>query len=273
VLISKPPSPPVAAKVFARVARSRKRVVLCLLGVGKATLPQNALRAGTLLEAARAAAGTRVRNKPPAVPVRKGWLRGLFCGGTLCAEAQLILQSHRIAFQSNAAVPGATESPEVRAAAHTLIDLGDDEYTRGRPHPMIDPELRNELLAKALRDPAVGVVLLDVVIGYGAHADPAGLVAKAVSSAPRRKALVIASVTGTEADPQRYSTQVATLREAGVVVAKSNAEAALTAVNAIGRSSSGSRSARAGTATRSAGTRRRPAGPAGRSGASRRGKR
>jgi FdrA protein len=281
VLISKPPSPQVAAKVFARVARSRKRVVLCLLGTGKGDLPRSAAVAGTLLDAALAALGKRGTRKPPSARSRKGWLRGLFCGGTLCAEAQLILQAQGLALQSNAAVPGATESGKVHAAAHTLIDLGDDDYTRGRPHPMIDPEIRNELLVTSLRDASVGVVLLDVVIGHGAHPDPAGLIAAALAKVPGRKALVLASVTGTEADPQVYSRQVEKLREAGVVVARSNAEAALAAARALAdhstpalrRSSSGSRSARAGTAPRSAGTRRRRDGPAGRSGASRRGKR
>src|SRR5690349_22466179 len=28
--------------------------------------------------------------------------------------------------------------------------LGDDRYTRGRPHPMIDPELRNDHVRQAL---------------------------------------------------------------------------------------------------------------------------
>ena len=94
---------------------------------------------------------------------------------------------------------------------------------------MIDPELRNELLAKTLADPAVAVVLLDVVIGYGAHADPAGLIAQVVDAARARGGplpAVVASVTGTDGDPQGYARQVARLSAAGVLVAGSNAAAA-----------------------------------------------
>lgn len=141
-----------------------------------------------------------------------------------------MLMDHGLKVASNAPVPGARGS----GAPHRLIDLGADEFTRGRPHPMIEPALRNEHLARALRDKTVGVVLLDVVIGYGAHADPAGLIADFVRKSGK---LVIASVTGTEDDPQVYSKQVKTLKRAGVIVAASNAQAArLVALAAGGRS-------------------------------------
>ena len=123
---------------------------------------------------------------------------------------------------SNVPVPGARAS----GAPNVLIDLGDDEFTRGRPHPMIDPALRNEHLTRALQEKGVGVILLDVVIGYGAHRDPAGLIAEVLGKSKGRKPALIASVTGTESDPQIYSRQVKTLRAAGVTVAVSNAQAA-----------------------------------------------
>ncbi len=273
VLISKPPSPEVAAKVFARVARSRKRVVLCLLGTAATDAPGNAVVARTLLAAAQAATGRRASARTVKLAPRAGWLRGLFCGGTLCAEAQLVLQGKGFALQSNVPVPGVAECRAPEGDAHTLVDLGDDDYTRGRPHPMIDPALRGEWLEKALRDPAVSAVLLDVVIGHGAHADPAGLVAQSLARVPGRRARVIASVTGTNDDPQRYAGQVAILRAAGVVVAGSNAEAALTAAAALKHATSAPRAARGGTAPRSGGTRGRKAAAAGRGGASRRGRR
>jgi FdrA protein len=160
-------------------------------------------------------------------------LRGLFCGGTLCNEAQLVLIAQGVRVQSNVPVPGAGETSRVDAAAHTLIDLGDDEYTRARPHPMIDPELRNELLAKVLADPAVAVVLLDMVLGFGAHTDPAGLVANAIEAAPASRPVIIASITGTDADPQGYSRQAARLVAAGVLVTGSNAQAAALAAQAL----------------------------------------
>ena len=97
----------------------------------------------------------------PAVQKRKGWLRGLYCGGTLCNEAQLVLMRAGAQVRSNVPVPGALEARDLEVQAHCLIDLGDDEYTRGRAHPMIDPESRNELILKTLARTDVAVVLLD----------------------------------------------------------------------------------------------------------------
>jgi len=224
VIISKPPARSIADKIAARAAGSRKPVTLCLLGEGGMTLTS----------AAEKVLGHPLERSPVTVPkAREGWLRGLFCGGTLCNEAQLVLIALGLQVQSNVPVPGAAETSRIDAAAHTLIDLGDDEYTRARPHPMIDPELRNELLAKALADPAVAVVLVDMVIGFGAHADPAGLVARAVEAAPAARPVVIASITGTDRDPQGYSRQAARLAAAGVLVAGSNAQAAALAAQSL----------------------------------------
>jgi FdrA protein len=208
VLVSKPPSPEVAVEVFKRVARSAKRFVVCFLGLREAKLPANARFARTLTEAAELAVGKQVTTQEKEAGVRRqGWVRGLYCGGTLCAEAELIFRSHGL---------------RVGEGANVFLDLGDDEHTRGRPHPMIEPELRNDHVREALADKSVGTLLVDVVLGFGAHADPAGVLLKNDLSSKR----VVASVTGTEHDPQRYSRQVAMLREAGVVVAASNAYAA-----------------------------------------------
>jgi CoA-ligase. len=116
---------------------------------------------------------------------------------------------------------------------HALLDLGDDEYTVGRPHPMIDATLRNRMLADALEDNRTAVILMDVVIGYGANADPAGELISALPPVNERKAVVITSVCGTEDDPQGYSRQVALLEDAGVVVAPSNAHAAELAIDVL----------------------------------------
>ena len=225
IVISKPPAPSVTAKVLARAARCRKPVVLCLLGAGKMKLPRNVKLVRTLEEAA----GKRTEDKKIEIN-SPGHIRGLFCGGTLCAEAQIVLMDHGLKVVSNVPVPGAGES----GAPLRLLDLGDDQFTRGRPHPMIDPELRNEHFERALREKGVGAVLLDVVIGYGAHLDPAGLIADLLGKFNGRKPVVIASVTGTEADPQVYSLQVKKLRAAGVIVAASNAQAARLAAQAAG---------------------------------------
>jgi FdrA protein len=200
VLISKPPAPRVAETVLDRLRRSAKRSVVCFLGE----------KGGTLTGAAEAAIGRKLEPMVMQAPKSHGAVRGLYCGGTLAAEAELVLRAAR--------APG------------ECIDLGDDRYTRGRPHPMIEPELRNEHIARALGDRAVGVLLFDVVLGYGAHHDPAGVLAEALRGAQKP---VIASVTGTERDPQGWSRQVARLREAGAVVAASNAHAAALAASAV----------------------------------------
>ena len=231
VLVSKPPDPAAADRVARRIARSGKRFTLCFIGMAARGLPGNAVQAATLREAAADALGDdRVGRTPggldlPPPPPASG-LRGLFAGGSLCGEAQAVLMGAGLAVASNAPVPGAAAEGAAPPGAALLLDLGADEYTRGRPHPMIEPAVRAAPLARAMADPEVGVVLVDVVLGYGAHADPAGELAAALG--PRRAGApaVIASVCGVEADPQTRSDQVARLREAGVVVAASNAEAA-----------------------------------------------
>lgn len=235
VVVSKPPAPAVAEKVLARAAKATKPMVLCLLGAGAMRLPRGVRLARTLEDAAALASGKPAASSRLSVATRKGWIRGLYSGGTLCAEAQIVLIDEGLAVRSNAPVPGAARSASVRAAAHTLLDLGADEYTRGRPHPMIDPEARNTLLMRTLRASDTAVVLLDVVIGTGAHSDPAGLVAETVARVGTRRPEVVASVTGTDADAQGYSKQVARLRAAGVRVAPSNAAAARLAARVVRR--------------------------------------
>jgi FdrA protein len=227
IVISKPPSPAVTKKIVAKAGRSRKPVVLCLLGSAGLKLSSKVRLARTLEDAA----GIRPLKTKPGSPLSRGrHIVGLFCGGTLCAEAQVVLMDQGLKVSSNVPVPGAKAS----GGSHRLLDLGADEYTRGHPHPMIEPELRNAHIERALRDRSVSVVLLDLVIGYGAHEDPAGLLVGVLKK--KNNKVVIASVTGTEEDPQVYSRQVRTLRNAGVVVADSNAAAARIAAAAVARS-------------------------------------
>lgn len=233
VLISKPPHPEVARKIVARIAESAKRYTVCFLGADELDLPGNATQAATLRGAAEVAlggvrigAGFDAAELASGKPVKGPGIRGLFCGGTLCAEAQVVLQAGGRDVASNAAIPGVPALDDTaNVARDRLIDLGADEFTIGRAHPMIDPSLRDEMVREALEDDAVGVVLVDLVIGYGAHADPAGQMADVLTAAGAPKKPVIASVTGTEADPQVRSRQVARLEAAGVVVAPSNAHA------------------------------------------------
>jgi FdrA protein len=229
MIVSKPPAAAVAGALLARLtalAGNRRPVVACLLGVADEGVPGSdpLLIRGTLEGGAIAAA--RLTGGDPQLeeleltcaPVAGGIL-GLYTGGTLASEAKILL---------------------ARAGLKPAIhDLGDDQYTAGKPHPMIDPAPRNAWIADLAGDAELGVLLVDVVLGHGAHSDPAGSLAEAVTAMQRRRRdtglaelCVIASVTGTEADPQRRSSQVATLTAAGIQVAGSNAAA----VRAVARS-------------------------------------
>jgi FdrA protein len=235
VLISKPPAPQVAKLVLDRVGRSGKPFTVCFIGgTAPGPLPANAKLAGTLTEAAESVLGRKLDAYRGPAPKRGGGprIRGLFCGGSLCAEAQAILHRCGQRVASNAPIPGVA-ALGVADDAHTLIDLGDDQFTRGRPHPMIEPATRDASLAQALADKAVGVVLLDVILGWGVHPDPAGQLVRALGARAAGDPAIIASVTGTESDPQVRSMQVRKLAEAGVVVAPSNAAAATLAVQCV----------------------------------------
>ena len=242
VLISKPPAAAVAKKVLERIGQARKPVSICFIGADDMPVPANAALFSDLRSCVEHALGGRRIGWAGRTPDAKSLaarvarprtrLQGLFSGGTLCAEAQVVLRRAGITVTSNVPIPGVA-TPATAPDAHVVLDLGDDQYTVGRPHPMIDPSLRNQMLSAALRDGRTAVVLLDVVIGYGAHADPAGDLIAALPAAKEREALLIASVCGTEGDPQRYSRQVALLEEAGIIAAPSNAHAAELAVDVL----------------------------------------
>jgi FdrA protein len=151
------------------------------------------------------------------------YVRGLYSGGTLAYEALGLLQTM---------LPDVAPGVRGGGEGHTIVDLGEDVFTVGRPHPMIDGTLRREWILKAAQDPSTAIILLDIVLGYGAHPDPAGELLPALQQALRqaraagRHLAVVGSVCGTEQDPQRRSAQVAALRAHGVVVMPSNAQAA-----------------------------------------------
>ena len=236
VLISKPPAASVTKLVLERVARSPKSFTICFLGAADLAMPANARCALTLKAAAELAMGAAITSEPAQPPVLGSLpgrlVRGLFAGGTLCAEAQIVFTQAGLPVASNVPAPGASPVTDARGC-HLMIDLGADEFTRGRPHPMIEPAVRDRSLAEALADADVGVILLDIVLGYGAHADPAGHLASVLVGRDRRP-LILACVTGTDRDPQSRTAQVRKLTEAGVMVAQSNADAATLALKAIG---------------------------------------
>lgn len=248
ILVSKPPAESVARKVLDQATRCPKPVVACFLG-GRAPsdLPANLQFACTLEEAALLGAaaaglgrGAIGGNLPDAATMRSSlapgqrYLRGLFSGGTLCYEAQVIWKDQlSTPVLSNAPLDKANQLPDsTRSQGHSAVDLGEEEFTVGRPHPMIDNDLRIRRLLQEAQDPETAVILLDVVLGYGAHLDPAAELGPAVRQARQlareagRELLVVASVTGTEGDPQGLTRQVQALEAAGVTVCASNAQAA-----------------------------------------------
>ncbi|MEP7040901.1 MAG: acyl-CoA synthetase FdrA [Chloroflexota bacterium] len=232
VLISKPPAPSVAAKVLGAASVASKPVVVNFLGGdADAIRASGAHPALTFEEAARMAAELSLGAAPAPLDDDAGdpvaWaagfghgqdrIAGLYSGGSLASEATVVLKS----------LLGADVAAEQR-----IVDLGDDEYTVGRPHPMIDPRLRSEKIEEAGGDPHVAVILLDIVLGYASHPDPAGALIPAISSArdaaaaAGRELVVVASVCGTPGDPQGLAGQRAILADAGIHLAASNARAA-----------------------------------------------
>lgn len=238
VLISKPPPADVAANILDRVAAIGKPCVVCFIGAEEMAMPTNAKQVYSLKAAAEVAMGSaRGASAAPDAPIQapagRPLIQGLYSGGTLCAEAQVVLRAAGHEVRSNAPIPGVPplNGPET---AHALVDLGDDEFTQGKPHPMIDPSVRDAALRAALDDTRVGIILVDVVIGYGAHADPAGhMVGVLEQHAGPDGPAIIASVTGTDDDPQVRSRQVKKLAAAGIHVAPTNADAASWALAAI----------------------------------------
>jgi FdrA protein len=222
LLVSKPPDAEVVA-ALGEVMPAEKRVVAAFVGRStvdsrQPTVPfelHSTLEAGAL--AVAGASDFDVTDLERTIDERRvdGDVLGLYSGGTLCHEAAAILESELGA-----------------GGADRLIDLGADEYTRGRPHPMVDPGPRVEKLEEATGDDSVGCVLIDVVLGYAGHGDPAGALAPAVERVAARIP-VVARVCGTRGDPQDADAQTATLRDAGALVAPSNAAAARLAARAV----------------------------------------
>jgi FdrA protein len=240
VLVSKPPQPGVLKKVYALIRKIKKPVVALFLGEGgtPATLEQAALlavahangqdpvqalarltRRDAILES-EARAIVAKRKKP-----QGRYLRGLFSGGTFSAEAQVVLDGIVRHLHSNAPLG---DSQKLKSAwkpeKNSVIDLGEDEFTVGRAHPMIDFTLRNKMILDEAAKPETAVILLDVVLGYGAHLDPAAELVPVIKQAAK-KVFVVAGVIGTVGDPQGRAKVVEALRAAGAHVQLTNVAA------------------------------------------------
>ena len=228
LLVSKPPAAGVVREL-GDIDVAGKRVVAAFVGWDGGEAPfevHPTLDAGAFAAAQVAAPATDVARGAGrrARPRRGGRLLGLYSGGSLAHEAVTILRPVLGAIGGNAG----DGSP----GRHAIFDLGEEEYTRGRPHPMVDLEVRLRMLDEAAADEGVGCVLLDVVIGHGSHRDPAAGLAPALARLASGRP-VIAHVCGTAGDPQDARRQEATLRSAGVIVAPTNASAARLAARAI----------------------------------------
>lgn len=269
VLISKPAAPAVLEAVVQAAAAGSKPVVVSFPGSDPALWQQrsaaNIYPAHTLTEAAHLAAYLCTHSQPPQasslrmepdlsleqrvteagarLSARTGqppYLAALFSGGTLCAEALHLWGAHAGPIYANVALnPAWNWMGAGIPGGHFALDLGADEYTRGRPHPMIDPEARLPYLQQAASHPQIGVILLDVVLGYCAHPDPAAISAPVIEQSLQQAARdgrplnYVISLCGSEGDPQRLSRQQARLQAAGAEVCTSNAEAALRALELL----------------------------------------
>lgn len=235
VVVSKPPADEVAAAVRAEAAGLATPVEFALLGTD-----------GNDLTTATERVLQRLDVRPGAWPhwpgpdrpsIAGGYLRGLFCGGTLCDEALLIGAATLGPIWSNIPLdaelqlgPAAQMASWPERPGHYMVDFGEDELTVGRAHPMIDPALRSAHLTDVLADPRTGVVLLDVVLGHGAHPDPAGAVAEVIEGTAIP---VVVSLIGARRDPQSLADSATRLNRAGAAVFASNAQAARHAMSLI----------------------------------------
>ena len=233
VLVSKPPSPTVATNLLAAARDCIQPVVVNFIGY-----PPSGERLGnlyfarTLNEAAELAVALTNRNaKNTRSPMKgKGYLRGLFSGGTLAYEALLSLQAVLSPMYSN--VPFTLEQQledPLTSQAHTIVDLGEDVFTVGRLHPMMDNDLRIRRLRQEAEDPESGLILLDVVLGEGSHADPASELAPVIVEIKKRRGdlEIVVLVVGTDEDPQDTTSQLQRFNEAGAKTFRTTSEAAI----------------------------------------------
>lgn len=249
LVVSKPPAPDVAASVLRDLAGLQ--AVVALLGLEDPPQAPPGVRTvssleGAVLETLAAlgldtpdpAAGLAAVAESAAARLPEGRcaVRGLYSGGTLCYEA-LVTVSRRLGpVHSNTPLRPEWGLP-APDGAHICLDLGEEEYTRGRPHPMIDPAARADLIAREGDDPATAALVLDVVLGYGAHPDPASVLAPPCAEVTRRPdaPAVVVYVLGTDTDPQDRAAQCAAFEEAGCVLVPTAARAALLAAAVAAR--------------------------------------
>jgi FdrA protein len=250
-IISKPPGAATLQHLLEKISNCRKPVIGCFLGVDPdiVSARKNLKPACTIDEAVRLAITMSGNPKPPEAGLtsadlktlsdeKKGWsseqkyLRGILAGGTFCYQSQQILREAGIIVYSNnpLELKNKLKHPD-KSIQHTLVDMGDEFYMVGKPHPMIDGTMRRQRIITESHDPQIAILYLDFILGYNASMDPVGELLDAIDKAKsvykqRRGSLtVVASICGTEDDPQDLTFQVKMLQDAGVLVYDSNAKA------------------------------------------------
>lgn len=248
VIVSKPPAKEVRDRISARLSNFSKPVVTLFVGEKPEYHEENFYHAYTLDEAARLAVGlVRGQEIPEAVAdvdastffkAEEGkTIKAYYSGGTLANEAAMLIKDA----MGCKVPPEDIEGYMLQLDGNVVVDLGDDAYTQGKPHPMIDPAKRIECMQEAVDDETTGVVLLDIMLGYGSHADMAGSLLPTIvelkekAEKAGRKVFFIATVCGTRRDFQGYDEAVNKLKEVGVIVCENNKLACQTAIRAIGR--------------------------------------
>lgn len=269
-IVSKPPSPRAKKQIIDYIVKhGKKKYVLAFLGGGHDdSLPNSTkskiVQVTTLASAVFAVAGltsnelykqslVRLRIEPEILQrsVAKEWkgfgqqqkyIRALYTGGTFAYETQVILNGILKDLFSNAPTGRTKKLPQSsKSKKHSILDLGEEEFTQGRPHPMIDPTIRRLRLVEESQDPEVGVVMMDFVLGYGSNPDPVGAVLKEIGQvkATARKSgrylSIVTHVCGTKRDPQGYDESVRKLENAGALVFPTNALAAIASAQIIAR--------------------------------------
>ncbi|MFD2308628.1 acyl-CoA synthetase FdrA [Enterococcus termitis] len=238
VVISKPPAPEVRDDVLNLLSSISKPAVTIFLGEKPEAHEENLYRAYTLEEAAQIAVQLlnkkeiKVEKETLSVPAHsfkseQKYVKGLYSGGTLAYEAAMLIKEGLDLVDDEHAPEGFI----LKNKGHEIIDLGDDVYTQGKPHPMIDPTKRKEMLEAVGKDPETAIILVDIVLGYGSHANMAQELAptikevKANAKAEGREVFVIGTIVGTDEDPQAIHEQEAIMKEAGTILCDSNAQA------------------------------------------------
>jgi FdrA protein len=230
VLISKPPDEEVIAELLTVAAQCGKPVVVDFIGfAAPASEIGNIYFAAGLDQTAQLAVGLTKSNMriPEAVETSRGFVRGLFSGGTLAYEALAGLQNFLHPVYSNVAIRDSQELENpLNSKAHTILDLGEDDFTVGRLHPMMDNDLRLRRMKQEAEDKEVGLILLDVVLGEGSHPNPASELGPAIAShrKSRKDLEFVALVIGTDADPQKIAEQIKQLEDAGATVLRNVAD-------------------------------------------------